>query len=334
MNPSSANNFPWELISGSFTGGLTQEEEFRLQQWLASDPGNTEKYQQLKELWSKGTEDYMLYQKANEAKAWETLYKKLFHQENTKVKYINTNKTRKLFYQVAAACVILLLIGTGYWYFQQRSNTVTYLTAANEQKNIQLTDGTSIALKPATQIKVLPDYNKKSRTVVMTSGEALFTIEHRENSPFIVDLGKVYVQDIGTVFNIKRENLRIIVNVLSGTVTFNKLSTKESREIHAGMSCAFDITNDRFHEIKEEGAPLQVNESELNFHNTPLHDIIAVVQKNFGKTIQLENETIAEKRLTAKLEGTSFQTVLDVICKTLGLEYTVNDSVYILRKKE
>ena len=61
MNPSSTNNFPWELIGSSFTGNLTQDDESHLQQWLDANSDNKAKYQQLQDLWNNSTEDYKLY---------------------------------------------------------------------------------------------------------------------------------------------------------------------------------------------------------------------------------------------------------------------------------
>jgi ferric-dicitrate binding protein FerR (iron transport regulator) len=334
MDPSSTYDFPWELISSSFSGSLSKEEEFLLQQWLTSDPSHKEKYGQLQKIWSNGLEDYKLYLMANEAKAWDALQSKLLHYNDDNVINLKNRKTRRIIFQfAAAAAVLLLLIGVGYWYTTLKGNATTYETAFGEKKNIKLTDGTEIALSPVTRIEVSKGYDKKNRTVIMTSGEASFDVPHRDDLPFIVDLGKVDVKDIGTVFNIKKEKGLIKVTVISGTVAFTKQSTKETRELTAGMSLTYNIANDSFGEIQTDSPAPKINKELLNFNDTPLIDVIGLVQKKYGKTIHLEGDSIAHKKFTAHLDGIPYNTALEIICKSLNLKLTLKDSIYILREK-
>ena len=334
MNPSSTYDFPWELISSSFSGSLSKEEELQLQQWLTSDPSHKEKYEQLQKIWTNGLEDYKLYLLANEAKAWNKLQSKLLYNKEDKVINLKTRETRRLIFQIAAAvAVLLLLIGVGYWYTTLRINATTYETAFGEKKSIKLTDGTAIALSPATSIEVPKDFDKKNRTVIMTSGEASFDVQHRDDLPFMVDLGKVHVKDIGTVFNIKKDKELIKVTVISGTVAFTKQSTKETRELTAGMSLTYNIANDSFGEIQSDTPSPKISNELLNFDDTPLIDVIGLVQKKYGKTIQLEGDSIAHKKFTAHLDGVPYNTALEIICKSLNLELTLKDSIYILREK-
>ena len=334
MNLSPTNNIPWDLISSSFSGDLTQVEEFELQKWIASGTENKKIYEQLNDIWNNGTEDYKLYLLANEDKAWNTLYTKIISGEDKKIKRLDTHKKLPLYYQIAAASVIFILFGVGLWYYALRNNTTTYETASNEKRNVELIDGTSITLNPDTKIKVAQDYNTKNRTVSMTSGEALFSINHKDDLPFIVNLGDIYVQDIGTVFNIKRDENFLKINVISGIVTVNKISTEETRKLYAGTSIIFDNINDNFNEIKVDSPAIKVNVAPLNFDNTPLIDVIKVIQKKFDKNIQIETDSISKRRLTAKLEDVPFENILEIICRTLNLEYTLKDNIYILHEKK
>lgn len=328
MNPLNNPNFPWELIGSSFTGGLSTEEELQLQQWLMSDPDNMEKYQQLRQIWNNSTEDYRLYLMANEDKAWDTLRSKLKQPEKAKV--INLHAFKAI--QVAAAAVLILFVtGVGYW-IATKNNIQTYTTAQNEQKQVNLKDGTAIILEASTVITVSEGYNKENRTVTMTHGKASFTIEHQENLPFIVDMGKVYVKDIGTAFDIKMDQNQILVAVTNGIATFNKQSSSESKELKAGYSLIYDIASDKFIEPTVVAAQ-QDTAIELTFNNTPLVDVIKLIQLKHKKNITLENTNIGKKKLTASLDDIPFDAALEIICKSLSLEYSQADSTYILREK-
>ena len=334
MNPSSTYDFPWELISSSFSGSLSKEEELYLQQWLTSDPSHKEKYEQLQEIWANGLEDYKLYMEANEAKAWSALQSRLLYNKEDHIITLKTRKTPPLIFQIAAAVAVLfLLIGVGYWHTTLKKSAITYETAFGEKKSIKLTDGTAIALSPVTRIEVSEDFDKNNRTVTMISGEASFDVKHQDALPFIVDLGKVNVKDIGTVFNIKKEKELIKVTVISGTVAFTKQSTKETRELTAGMSLAYNIANDSFGEIQYDIPTQKISNDLLNFDDTPLLDVISLVQKKYGKTIHLEGDSLAHKRFTAHLDGVPYNEALEIICKSLNLELTLKDSIYVFREK-
>jgi transmembrane sensor len=330
MNSDKIYNIPWELISSSFSGGLSEEEALVLQDWIASNPSHKEKYQKLQEIWNNGIEDYKIYLMANETKAWNALKYKLNSNNNAEIKKFKPHNKYRIIYRVSVAAVLLILAGLGYWYTVSISKKIVYLTASYEQKNIQLTDGSNIALKPATQIELSKGFGKENRTLFMSSGEATFDVKHNSNLSFIVNIGNVNVKDIGTVFNIKKEYEQIKVTVIEGMVVFNKPSTKETKNLSAGMSLTYYLKNDSIGNIQTNNSETASNYAVLNFKNTPLKDVIELIQIKYNKNIQLEN-SIADKKFTANLEGIPYNTALEVICKSLNLDYKMQDSIYILQ---
>ncbi len=328
MNPLQNHNIPWDLISGSFTGGLSSDEKLQLQQWLDSDVDHREKYKQLQDIWKNSTEDYKLYLLANEDKAWNALRPKLTQHKEAKIIKLSTYRT----IQIAAAAVIFMLVTGIIYYLASKDGVLRYETAQNEQKQVELEDGTYISLGSSTKIEVSEGFNEETRTVKMIDGEASFTIAHHTDLPFIVSIGKVYVKDIGTVFTVKKSNEQVVVMVTEGIVTFNKQESNESKKLEAGTSLTYDIKNDSFTEEANNTA-MQDSTIALNFSNTPLNEVLKLVQLKYGKTILMENDSIGKKKLTAQLEGIPYETALEVICKSLGLEYTVKDGTYTLREK-
>ena len=330
MDTSPKYDFPWELIADSLSGSLSIEGELQFRQWLASNPDNKEKYARLHELWENGMVDYQFYQMANEQEAWNSLKTKLSFKGATRDIPEPFNKGQldlKRYFSFAA--ILMLLIGIGFLISIMHKNPTFYETAYSEQKEITLPDGSNIVLKPQTKIKVLPDFNKTNRTVIMTSGEASFKVMHHIEKTFIVDLGTTHVEDIGTSFTIQKGKRLINVSVSSGKVSFVKIATNETRELTAGKSVTFNIQNVSFGKITSV-----VNESLLDFNNTPLYDVIDALQKVYGKKIELSEIKIAQKKLTAHLVGAPYNTAISVICKSLNLEYSLKDSVYILKEKK
>ncbi len=338
MDTSPKYSLPWDLISESLTGVLSETEELQLQQWLSSDPDNKKKFSHLKELWENGMEDYKFYQMANEKEAWKTFHAKLEMVDSVTLK---TNLIQGQFNQkkrlirnlIAIAAVFLGLVGIGLWFILSMNKPIIYETASNVHKNITLDDGSTISLNPLTKIEVSDSYNKSNRTVIMSSGEAHFEVGHHTNQPFIVELGNTRIKDIGTSFTIQKSKKEINVSVTSGIVVFEKLTTKEIRELTTGTSITFNVENESFDKIKQVKSSSKGNEQMLNFENTPLSDVIISIQKVYGKKIIISDTNIANKKITAQLDGMPYSTVMKVICKSLGLVYSLNDSVYILKEK-
>ncbi|HEX9509252.1 MAG TPA: FecR domain-containing protein [Puia sp.] len=339
------DNFPWDLIVSALRGDLSPDEDLQFRQWLADNPDNQQKYDQLQQLWKEGMADYIFYQEADEVKAWDALQRRMgdrgsaggntgSERDEAKVISASFRKRAPLIKRlVTVAAVFLLAIGTGWWYFFGKNGPILYETAVNEQRKISLPDGSTMVLKPQTRIQLVRRYNKASRTVILTSGEAFFEISHHEELPFIVDMETASIKDIGTSFTVQKTEDSIKVMVFSGKVAFSKKEAREAMEISAGSSLCFYIREERFGEIRATDTAGS-GAGSLRFDNSPLSDVIAALQKVSGKKISLTDTVIGQKRLNVNLEGESLDNALKIICASLNLEYAGKNGTYILKTKD
>jgi transmembrane sensor len=333
---STYDDLPWELIASALQGELSPEEDLRLRQWLDLSGSNRQKYDQVWQIWKDGMADYVLYREADAVKGWEALQQRIGPLRtgtgNTGLAAIG--KRAPLIRRLAAiAAVLILAAGAGWWYISGRSAPILYETALNEQKKISLPDGSTVVISPQTSIHVARNYNKAGRTVILSAGEAHFDVAHQEQQPFMVDMDAASVKDIGTSFTVQKTKDSIKVMVSGGKVAFIKKETGESREISAGNSLCFYIAQHRFGEISATDTANSGTGS-LRFDNSPLSEVIAILQKQSGKRILLNDTAIAQKRLTVHLDGESFDNDLKIICASLNLEYVEKNGVYILKNKD
>jgi len=336
MGNSNKYDLPWDLISESLTGTMTAEDELQLQQWLSANPENKEIYAQIREMWNNRMDDYLFYKSANEEDAWKTLSGKLPVSGSVKSKVIKGDfapKTSVIRRYIAIAAIFIGVIGFRVWLLSVRNDTVKYETAENVEKTVILADGSSVTLRPKSKIEVSHDYNKTGRTVVMISGKAYFDVKHLVDKPFVVELGITQVKDIGTSFTIQKNEKEINVEVATGKVAFTKRITRETRELSAGTSITYDVQKESFGDLKINSSSGELDQL-LNFDNTPLADVTAALHKVYGKKVIVKDQHIADRKLTAHLEGMSYKSALEVICKSLGLEYADNDSVYVLQERK
>lgn len=324
-------DIPWELITDSFTGSLSPEDEQKFNDWLSTDPDNGEKYSKLRKLWEKGLDDYHYYSQADESTAWGNLSAKMKSGETILAQPLFKIKRNRFVRNLSAfAAGFLLLISIGYLVFF-RNNTVIYKTASGEQREIKLKDGSEVSLKPETLIKVAQDFNKADRTISLEKGEAKFDVSHH-NNPFIVNAGPVRIEDLGTSFSIKKGKDEVDVEVSSGKVAFIVNATNEIKQLTAGESITFNINEKKSGDINYSGGQI-IQKAFLNFDNSPLSEVIASVRKIYKYKIGIADSVIGERRLTADFDGVPFENVMAIICKSLNLEYSVKDSTYLLVEK-
>lgn len=91
-------------------------------------------------------------------------------------------------------------------------------TAAGEHRTVTLPDGSTIAINGASVVELDGDRPRFAR---LESGEAMFSVVHRDGDPFMVETGAARIVDLGTAFNIVRRGRETSVAVSEGVVVYN-----------------------------------------------------------------------------------------------------------------
>ncbi len=229
------------------------------------------------------------------------------------------------------AAVFAGLIGVGIWLYAARNSAVIYETGVNLQKRIALADGTVVTLQQNTRIEVSGKYNLKDRKISMITGDAGFEVVHNAGKPFTVELGTTLIRDLGTVFTVHKEEHTINVIVTGGKIIFSKKTSRESRELNAGSAISFDIQHGAFGkistiEMSDEARRL------LAFDNASLSSVIEAISQVYSKKIIISDD-IAGLKFTGQLYGMPYNSVIKVVCESLGLVSSVSDSIYVISAK-
>lgn len=128
--------------------------------------------------------------------------------------------------KIAAAAVLLVLAVSGWWYFQRpaaptsvHSRQQLVATKAGQHKKIQLPDGTTVWLSPASTLAYTAAFGRENRELTL-SGEAFFDVTTNAAQPFIIHSGRVDTRVLGTSFNIQAFDAQpdVSVTVLTGKV--------------------------------------------------------------------------------------------------------------------
>jgi transmembrane sensor len=109
-----------------------------------------------------------------------------------------------------------------------------YATAKGERRDIVLSDGTRVALGAASRLEVMMQRDRRELT--LASGEAAFSVVHDTSRPFVVHVGDRDLRDVGTEFDVVRENGMIRVAVREGMVAVTRPGIDRSLSLGPGSS--------------------------------------------------------------------------------------------------
>jgi len=121
------------------------------------------------------------------------------------------------FRYAAAAAVTVLVIGALWLTRSGAPLPVDHQTGIGEQRMIYLADGSTAHLDTQTAISIW--YDENLRRVELREGQALFSVAHETERPFVVTVGDAAVRALGTEFNVRKKGSgKIAVAVATGRV--------------------------------------------------------------------------------------------------------------------
>lgn len=157
-------------------------------------------------------------------------------------------------------------------------------TAAGQQESITLADGSRIDINGDTVVELVKNRPRYAR---LTSGEAMFHIVHRDNDPFLVETYGAHILDLGTAFNVKRQNGETTVAVSEGMVVFNPNS--DNVKMRAGQALvAADKRQGRLRAKSIDVAAVGGwRDGLLVYNGAPLSQVVADLHRTTGMDVRV-----------------------------------------------
>lgn len=302
-------------------------ERMMTEEFLSGQNQSAQKY------WKEMDEIKEKSEKADVDKAWKKLYNRLDSENLIKGKRrsILTDPVLRI------AASIILIIGlsvTGLYYLTEGfgSGKTRIISAGADRKNVRvdLPDGSVAFLNRESSLEYPLSFAKKNRTVKL-QGEAFFDIDHEAGRPFIIDAGKANITVLGTSFNVNTRHNRVEVFVTDGKVVLESLDNRSAVTIEPGnIGSLTDNTTSK--DINNDPNYLSWKTEILTFDGDSLGKVFSDLQKVHNISIELEDETINERRLssTSVFNKQSAETIIRIICTTFNLEYEKQGKVFYL----
>lgn len=312
-----------ELITRVLAKEASHEEINVLNDWIKANKLNETIFNQHKKIWDNAIFD--TEEQIDVELAWQKFSAKL---------PINSNKNYWTNY-LRIAAVVLLFAGVGFLLnkFIFSTNLIEVQTANNETKAVVLPDGSKVWLNQNSKI-VYPKNETNQRSIIL-EGEAFFDVVKNSKKPFVITTDYAITKVLGTSFNlIALKQLKSVkLTVASGKVSFKSTQTNLEQIVLANESSYIDEYG-KNNKIEN----FDVNETlwkdkKLVFNNKPLNEVFKSIAHYFNLEIKTENTKIANCHFTGEFTEPSLKEVLDVICKTLQLNYSQNNKTVMVKGK-
>ncbi|WAC44318.1 FecR family protein [Pseudomonas sp. SL4(2022)] len=203
-----------------------------------------------------------------------------------------------------AASVVLLcsvLATPQNWFGALPVQELSLSSEANEQRQVELADGTRIDLNVGSrlQVRLYPDH----REAELLDGEAFFAVAPDVARPFEVIAGQSRVRVVGTRFSVRRSREHLAVAVESGRVMVQpQLGSAQQVMLGAGEGLAFDHRSKHLQQLRlghEEIASWR--RGLLVFRDRPLGLLLDELSHYRAAPVRLVNTNLAEKRISGSL---------------------------------
>ncbi|MDO1451454.1 FecR domain-containing protein [Rhodocytophaga aerolata] len=312
MDNHSNRDIPQELLSRFLSGDALPEEREQVQAWIEANEQNSALFEQFALLWQKSA-------KLKEAsfidttKDWQGV-KARIKAEKAKQVIHSKAKEKPLRYQVIKIAAILILTICLGWLTYSLSEKVfaeKQLVTSTQSHPLKLTlpDGTKVLLNKHSSISYPEDFAGHIREVKLT-GEAFFEVVKKPQKPFLITTGNTLTEVLGTSFNVYEHGQKVVVSVVSGSVSFYESVHQKKLTLVAGQQA--DYLNGTLHKATIQNPNfLSWRTGVLTFQDTPLSVVVDDINKHYNEHLVLETTKLATCTLTSTFEGQTFGQVVE-----------------------
>ncbi len=318
------HNIPWDTILKSLKGDANREELDELNAWLDEDETNRNVYDEIFRVYE-STSFLPPYFEPDKKKAWETINKRI--RRRNRFSYFASK-----FNYAAAVFAIVLLSSVFFWFYASHVNRLsrqyTEIIAPFGQKTkVVLPDGSTVWLNSGSILKYNGTFNVKDREVLLAEGEAFFDVAKNKSKRFRVKTDHLYVDVHGTAFNVKNYKDDSVEEI---TVSEGKVAIvdahKELKLLTRGEQAVLDKkSNLLFFTQSDPEAVSSWKNSELEFDNTPLSEVVKYLERWYGVNIEVEPSSVLEKHhYTFRIKTESLTEMLEKMKVITPITYEIN----------
>jgi len=317
-----------DLAVKYLAGELSGPEREAFLESVHSDPEKARMLSEFSSIWN-GVDQLAARQKYDLDQEWGLLASKMdFADEKGRVISL-----RKTFLRIAAVLVIGLA-GLAGWYVAFRYTPYEQVAQESSTQEITLPDGSHITLYAGSELRYAIG-DKWDERRIRLKGEAYFEVHRDTLHPFVIDAGSATVTVLGTSFNVKAydDEQEVEVTVTSGLVSMASVKDESHQIILNPGNSGILYKAEKKLELVPDADPNAVawKTREINFNNTPLGEVVEVLNHVYMTAIALGNPALENCPITVSFSNQELPAVLNVLTSTLDLTLDREGSTLVLQ---
>jgi ferric-dicitrate binding protein FerR (iron transport regulator) len=317
----------YNLCVKAVTGNINEDEKRFLEKWISESSQNKIEFEKIKSIWTKtALEDFPVLPDPSDS--WPGLDERINNISSEKKISasvpvpVRSGGIFRLRPVLSAALVILFFLSIVFlWKLEMGGpNLKSVITGNKERKQISLSDGSGILLNSGSRIQYPQEFDEQQRKITL-HGEAFFSVA-KDDRPFIIITGNAEIKVLGTKFNVRSRNGRTRVFVKDGRV--NLAQNSGSRGVVLSKGQLSSVNRDEAPAAPAAADPdLQLGwmEGKIVFNQTPLYEIADELERFYDVKLFLQEKSLESYSLTGSFKNGSIDSVLEMICLALDLDY-------------
>ena len=254
----------------------------------------------------------------------------LSHEQKGKGTLFFPSRFFNSWHKTAAVFIGILLLCAAPLYFLDKNNEKKYTTNFGETKLIKLPDHSQVKLNGNSTLILSPKWEDNEYREVWLEGEAYFFITpDPSGKKFRVHTSDQFnIEVLGTEFNVsyREENTRVVLS--SGKIKLNVKEEDQTTDIVMAPGEMVEYAPRGNGLEKQEVNPNKYTSwrnNRLIFHNTSLRDIKAILETTYGVSVEIENDSILEKKVFGSAPSDDLGLLLEGLSKSLDQEITMQN---------
>ncbi|MEF9985756.1 MAG: FecR family protein [Bacteroidales bacterium] len=216
----------------------------------------------------------------------------------------------------------------------------TLYTEKGVKAHVVLPDNSVVWLNSDSKITYPAKFDNKIREVEL-SGEAYFEVTKDSLHPMIVKTNKDFsIEVLGTSFSVKSYDND---NIAKATLFTGSISM-HYKDKHSREDKIFKLKpSESFVYYQESATPKQIkykdNEKEiawkngeLLFEQTPMEEVIKMLERWHGTKFIIENKSIFNDKLTASFQTESIIQIMEMMKYCIAMDYKIENNVVTITK--
>lgn len=323
-------SFIFSLIIEDLEETISAEHKIILDQWRRDGDENEKVYQEFQQV-QHNLDLLMEGHEIDAQQSWNVLDQKL-SQDDQPLKLMKNKVMPYFWMKIAAMFLVLSTLGYGYFFWKNKDTEINTGTVA--LSNVVLPDGTALKLNAGTTIRYNRNNFLADRKLVLVKGEAFVQVAANPSSQFSVQMGVMEAKDIGTRFNIRKDDTQSTVIVEEGEVEFRESGTARKVNLTAGKLGVYDETNKTLIALDNPDVNYKAwLDKNFVFTEVPLQEVAQQLEKVYQKKVEIEGAQLKDRKLTAKLHYQNLDSALAVVSASLDCKLSESNGKFVLSAK-